>query len=770
MKSFDFAMIKTTHRYLYWIFVAWMILWTGCAGSNSFKQGRKLERAHDFDNAVTYYEQAFRSDPKNQEYRLYFERARFQAAIAHIDQGRKLKAMGKLEESLPEFQRAFLIDPSNAMAEQEIREIQRLIENKKKQLETDQKVLEELKGTPTISPHDQLNPVNNSLITLKLTGELKRNYQAIAKVGGINVIFDPDLPDNKLKQAMPIDLFNVTVVEALDILALQSKTYWSVVNGSTIIVAQDNNTTRAFYEEQIVKTFYLNNSLSKEDLNDVIMMLQRVLQLQRFAQLNNQNAIVIKDTPDKVAIVEKIIKSIDKAKPEVLIDVALMEVDRGFTRNLGVSPPTGTSITYGNGATGTGASTNTITLDSLKSINGSNFTMTIPSTTLNWEMSRTNGRTLQNPTLRATDGKTVKLTVGTKYPVAQGGFSPYVSGSIGGTPYVNFTYIDIGVQMEMTPRVMLNRDISLNIKVTVNAKAGEVTQSTYTQPILTQRTVEQDIRLKEGESNVIMGIIQDTDTLTTDGVAGLEKIPILKYLFSSRKTTKDESEIIIAITPHIVRLPELLAEDLEPIAILGNSPITPRLLKRNIPGGMGENPSPTEKPETVQSKSSLPASKGPDAEGKPIPSSEREVSPAPAAPKLTFLKLVPSQNEVLRGNRIGLSAMVENAQNVFAASCSLSFDPKLLKLVDVQNGGFLSGDGKLLALAPRIENESGQAVISISRPPESAGINGNGVLLNLIFETVAPGVAQISFAQGTIRDAAQNALPASFSSTQITIK
>ncbi len=762
-------MIKTKHRFLCWTLLGWIIIWTGCAGSNSFKQGKRLERAHDFDQAITYYEQAYRSDPKNQEYRLYFERARLQAAIAHIDQGRKLKAMGKLEESLPEFQRAFLIDPSNAMAEQEIREIQRLLENKKKRLETDQKLLDELNRKSAISPHNQLNPGNNSLITLKLTGELKKNYQAIAKVGGINVIFDPDLPENKLNQKMPIDLFNVTVMDALDILALQSKTYWSVVNGNTIIVAQDNNQTRTFYEEQIVKTFYLNNSLSKEDLNEVIMMLQRVLQLNKFAQLNNQNAIVIKDTPDRVAMVDKILKSIDKAKPEVLIDVALMEVDRGFTRNLGVNPPTGTTISFNNGATGTSASTNTIPLDQLKTITGANFSMTIPSTSLNWEISRTNGRTLQNPTLRATDGKTVKLTVGTKYPVAQSGFSSYVAGSLGGTPYVNFQYIDIGVQMELTPRVMLNRDISLNVKVSVNAKSGEVTQNTFTQPILTQRTVEQEIRLKEGESNVIGGIIQATDTLSVSGVAGLEKIPILKYLFSSRKTSKDESEIVIAITPHIVRLPELLEEDLEPISLLGSG-TTPRLLKKNLPAATDDKVPRAEKPEAAQAKTSSPVSAGPSAEIKPAPSMDQGNPPAPAAPRLAFLKLISSQNEVSKGSRVNISAMVENAQNIFAASCSLSFDPKLLKLVDVQNGGFLSGDGKLLALAPRIENESGQAVISISRPPESPGINGNGVLLNLIFEALTPGIAQISFGQGTIRDAAQNTLPASFSSAQITIK
>jgi general secretion pathway protein D len=748
-----------------WIALCGILVLSGCAGSNALKQGKKMELARDFDQALVYYDAAYKADPKNHEARLYFERARFQASMAHSDQGRKLKAMGKLEEALPEFQRAFAIDPANAMAEQDIRETLRLLEIRKKQLASDQKVLDEFSRKPSSSPRDLLAPVNNALITLKLTAQLKKNYQSIAKTAGINVIFDAAMTDEKLNKNISLDLFNVTLTDALDVLALQSKTYWSVINANTIIVAEDNAQTRATLEEQVIKTFYLNNSLSKEDLNEVVMMIQRVLQLTKFAQLNNQNAIVVKDTPDRVAMVEKILNSIDKAKPEVLIDVALVEVDRGFTRNIGVSPPTGTTITYNNGATGTNASTNTVPLNQLKNITGADFSLTIPATTLSWQMSQANGKTLQNPSLRATDGKTVKLTVGTKYPIAQSGFSPYAGGTLGGTPYVQFQYIDIGVQMDMTPRVMLNRDIALNLKMTVNAKSGEVTQNTFTQPILTQRTVEQDIRLKEGESNIIGGIIQDTDTLSVEGVAGLQNIPIIKYLFSTRKTTKDNTEIIIAITPHVLRLPELVAEDLEPIAMLGNG-LTPRLLKKSGGAAAGATEAPDKSTPSKTPPSGMPSPAPIAGTGTDIPA---PTASAPA-PRLAFLKLLPSQNDVIKGNKIAVPMAIENAQNLFAASCTISFDPKLLRLVDVQNGGFLSSDGKMVALAPRIENETGQAVISISRPPESAGSNGNGVLLNLLFEAISPGNAQISFAQGTLRDATQSTLPASFSSTQIVIK
>ncbi|PYV86459.1 MAG: hypothetical protein DMG05_19660 [Acidobacteria bacterium] len=752
----------------YLVFSSLVVVLGSCAGSSAFKRGKKFERMKNYDEALQNFEQALQKEPRNIEYRLYHERARFEAAIAHFDQGRKLREAGNLEESLAEFQRASAIDPSNSLAAQEVRSVQKMIQDQQKLQEEDKKKLGDIiEKNKVTGSREILNPTLNTPIVLKLTKDLKTAYETIAKLGGINVIFDSDLGP-KLQTQTPLDLNNVTLIEALDLLALQTKTYWTAVNKNTILVATDNQQTRQLYEEQVIKTFYLGNSLAATDLAETITMLRLLLTLSKVAPITAQNAIVVRDTPDKIAMAEKILQSIDKAKPEVLIDIAVLEVDRSVDRTLGLQPPSSTSATFSSGTTttttGTGGTTNTTTtpnntvpIKNLGKIGSGNFSITIPSSSLDAVYKRTHARVLQNPSIRAADGKQARR------PVAQGSFQPTFAGNTGGTPVVNFTTIDIGVNLDMTPRVLLNRDIAMTISIQVSATAGSVSFSGLEYPILTNREIQHDIRLKEGESSVIGGIITDSDNITVSGVAGLSKIPLLRYLFSTESKNRTEAEIIIVITPHIVRLPEYLEDDYASIALLGagNSPKyigrPIHLLGDNVPAGKAAQAGPGQ-PATA------PGPGGPSATP-----AQAKVPPA-TVPRLAAVKLTPSSAEVAVGSRVGVSAMIENAQNVYALSFNLAFDPKVLKLVEVQNGGFLSSDGKIIALAPRIENETGQAVVSITRPPESAGMSGNGVLLNLVFETLTAGTSTISFTQANIRDLSQTTLPASFSSTQMRVK
>jgi general secretion pathway protein D len=758
----------------YLLFSSLVVVLCSCAGSSAFKRGKKFERIKNYDEALQNFEQALQKEPRNIEYRLYHERARFEAAIAHFDQGRKLREAGNLEESLAEFQRASAIDPSNSLAAQEVRSVQKMIQDRQKLQEEDKKKLGDIiEKNKVTGSREILNPTLNTPIVLKLTKDLKTAYETIAKLGGINVIFDSDLGP-KLQTQTPLDLNNVTIIEALDLLALQTKTYWTAVNKNTILVATDNQQTRQLYEEQVIKTFYLGNSLAATDLAETITMLRLLLTLSKVAPITAQNAIVVRDTPDKIAMAEKILQSIDKAKPEVLIDIAVLEVDRSVDRTLGLQPPSSTSATFSSGTTttttGTGGTTsttttpnNTVPIKNLGKIGSGNFSITIPSSSLDAVYKRSHARVLQNPSIRAADGKQARLRIGQKRPVAQGSFQPTFAGNTGGTPVVNFTTIDIGVNLDMTPRVLLNRDIAMTIQIQVSATAGTVSFSGLEYPILTNREIQHDIRLKEGESSVIGGIITDSDNITVSGVAGLSKIPLLRYLFSTESKNRTEAEIIIVITPHIVRLPEYLEDDYASIALLGagNSPKyigrPIHLLGDNVPAGKAAQAGPGQ-PATA------PGPGGPSATP-----AQAKVPPA-TVPRLAAVKLTPSSAEVAVGSRVGVSAMIENAQNVYALSFNLAFDPKVLKLVEVQNGGFLSSDGKIIALAPRIENETGQAVVSITRPPESSGMSGNGVLLNLVFETLAAGTSAISFTQANIRDLSQTTLPASFSSTQVRVK
>jgi general secretion pathway protein D len=328
------------------------------------------------------------------------------------------------------------------------------------------------------------------------------------------------------------------------------------------------------------------------------------------------------------------------------------------------------------------------------------------------------------------------------------------------------------VNLDLTPRVLLNREIAITTKVEVNAIAnfeefGGGTGGTIRQPVLTQRSVEHDIRLKEGESNIIGGIIQDTDLVTISGVPGVNRVPMLRYLFSKETKERRETEIIIIITPHILRLPEYLDDDYESIAVLGAGN-NPRLVGRPI-ALLGDNPIVGKAPQQGSTQPTV--SKGPMPSSSPSTPPPAPLTSSQPAPRLAFVRLSPSNTEVAAGSRLAVSASIENAQNTSALTFNLSFNPKVLKLVDVQNGGFLSGDGKIIALTPRIENENGRAVISLTRPPDSTGLNGKGVLVNLYFEATSAGTSPISFTEASnVRDNNQTTLPTSFTSTQVMVK
>ena len=734
----------------------------GCAASKAFKQGVELEKVQKYDEALPYFAKAVEENPHDFTYRASYQEAKTFSAIYHADLGRKLRETGKYENALAEYELAAKIDPSNRLVDQEIKATEKLIkENKDKEELEKHKLVDLIEKNKFSTARDLLIFANSAPITLKLTGDLKRAYESIGKVSGINVIFDSDL-GNRLTQQVPVDLNNVTAIEALDLLALQTKTYWAVVSKNTIIVTNDNQQTRQFYEEQVIKTFYLGNSMATADLQEVLNTLRTLLDLRKVGVINSQNAIVIRDSADKIAMAEKILQSIDKSKPEVLIEVSLVEADREVIRDLGISAPTSIS-----GVNPPGSSNTSISIKDLPRLGSGNFYLTIPSATFSENLK--NARILQNPTLRASDGKVAKLRIGSQQPVAQGSFQPVFGGTVGGTPVVQFTTINVGVDLDLTPRVMLNRDIAMNIHVTIKTITGFEVLSGNNYPILANREIEHDIRLKEGESSVVGGIISDQDTTTMVGIPGVTRVPLIKYLFGTENKKRTESEIIIVITPHIVRLPDIQEVDLKSLAILGSG-TNPRYIGKPVHLGSSE-PVGKSVQEPVASASPAPLSPGAPQNDTTQPTPPRSAAPDnQPIPRLAFLKMEPSNPEVPVGGKSFVTISLENAQNVSSLDLTLSFDPKVLKLLDVQEGGFMTEDGKPSTLVPSIDNETGKFNATLNRMADAPGVTGTGRLLLLIFQGTGPGVSPIGFGQASILDATKSTLPASSSGTQITVK
>jgi general secretion pathway protein D len=315
---------------------------------------------------------------------------------------------------------------------------------------------------------------------------------------------------------------------------------------------------------------------------------------------------------------------------------------------------------------------------------------------------------------------------------------------------------------------MMNRDIAMNVKVAIKSITGFETLSENRYPILSNREVEHDIRLKEGESSIIGGIISDSDSTTISGIPGAIRVPLIKYLFGTESKTKTEAEIIIVITPHIVRLPEFQDTDLETLAILGSG-ISPRFIGKPVQLGGDRAPEKPSPAPTAQAPPGQPRTVPVTPSPVPATTTQRAAESLPV-PRMAFVRLSPSAPEPSPGSRVTVSAAIENAQNASALSFGISYNPKVVKLLSVQDGGFMSHDGKAATVSPRIDNEAGSVSVSLSRPPGTPGISGNGVLFDLVFEVVGAGASSIDFTQASVLDAAQTALPTSSSGTQVTVK
>src|SRR5713101_5595673 len=409
----------------------------GCPkGKTDYSQGRKAERLQDYDAAYDYYQKALKNDPENAIYLIKFNQARFEASSLHVKNGAKLRERGQLEAAASEFQRGLAIDPSSPIAEQELRKTVGLIEerNRASNAATEPPKDDHSGELPLASMPPELKPLPSTSINLTMENDAKIVYETIAKLAGITAIFDPDFPARRI----PAKLNNVT---------LESKAFWKAVTENIIFVIPDTPAKRREYEENVVRTFYLSNTVQAQDLTEVVTGLRSLLDLKRITQLNGQNAVVIRDSPDKLEVAQKIIGDIDKAKPEVVVQVQVVEarVDKarslgiapGQTASIAVVPPGTTTSTTTNSTTGTTTNNNnTISLQSLGHLTGSDYAVTLPSFTANALLNDSTTKIIQNPEVRSLDGQQAKLRIGDKVPIATGSFQAGVG--VGGTAGTGF--------------------------------------------------------------------------------------------------------------------------------------------------------------------------------------------------------------------------------------------------------------------------------------------------------------------------------------------
>ena len=731
------------------LFTAAALLLAGCKGGPEYNAGDKAESLNDYDTALDHYNKALRASPNNTEYKLRAARARFEAGQWHVDQGRKLRDQGNLDLALAEFRKAQMIDPSSAVAQQEVKNTMDAMAAKEGTTQ----------GTaPSSAPSEEpklmtgppsLQPLSRAPINMKATNDSKAVFEAIGKLAGLTVIFDPDFTSRRIS----VELSNVTLEQALNISALQSKAFWRPVTSNIIFVAPDQPQKRKDYEEEIVKTFYLHNTVLPQELTEIVTSIRQLLDLRRVQQINAQNAIVIRDTPDRVMLAGKIIDDIDKAKPEVVIQVAVMQARRDRLRNIGIQPPASVSASFANPVTSTSSSNSSSSTGAAATIQqlihtpdifSAGYSITMPGATANFLMTDSSTQIIDDPEIRVVDGQTAKLRVGDRVPVATGSFQAGVGSTATGAlnPLVNtqFQYLDVGVNVDVTPRIHPDHEISMKVNVVVSSVTGEASIGGINQPIISQRSIEHDIRLKDGEVSVLGGLIERTDTSTLNGLPGLEKIPFFHYFFSDNNVEHQENEVLIVLIPHIVRLPSISADNLRSIASGTDTNAEVRLADVVMAPPL---------PSTQNGTASAPAPAAPAPAPAPTPAT---------APQNAALRFEPASAALKVGETATIGVVVQNVQDLYSIPMLVQYNPAVVSVEDVRQGGFLSGGTQEVAIVERVDKDRGQAIISATRMPNTPGISGSGTLVGIVIKGLAPGNSQLSIVQVNAKDSQQRAI------------
>ena len=735
-----------------------------------YKQGLDAEMRQDYEKAYTFYHQAYDLKPNDIGYRASFERIRFFAAASHVHKGQLLEKSGKLQEALTEFELAISIDPSSFIAQQEANKVRRAIKEAEQPSppppnEAAQSALHkrmEEAGGPV-----ELAPIANTPITLKVSDDTKIVYETIGKLAGINVLFDPDYTSRRIR----VELNGVTLQEALEITALESKTFWRPVTPNTIFVAADTPAKRKEIEQSVIRTFYLSNLSQPNELQDLVNILRTLLDTQRLQQFPSQQAIVVRGTPDQIALAEKLIDDLDKSRPEVVVDVVIMQVQRNKLRTLGITPPqsasaalvdntstttsaSGSNVGTGNGtvSTTTGSTTGTINLNTLAHLNATNFQITIPPATASFLYNDSTTRILQQPQIRALDGQKASLKIGQRVPVATGSFQPGIGG-VGINPLVNtqFNYIDVGVNIDITPHVHGTDQVTLKLAMDISAVDSYQNIGGIQQPVIGQRKIEHEIRMREGEANIMGGILEETESKSINGIPGLASIPFFRYFFSTENKQRSDNELVFMLIPHIVRAQDVFDSNTRAIDVGTANAIS---LHRS-------NASANEQPATQQGR---PGTPGPPQAGNPPP--DQAASAAPGSALVSFDP--PSLSQAV-GTTFTVNINLTGGQNVYSVPLQILYNPNVLQLLNVSNGPLLQQDGQAVALVHRDDSMMGILQVTASRPPGSNGITSDGQLFTLTFQAKAPGQATLSINRATLKNASMQNIPVGGSQAIVTV-
>ncbi len=686
-----------------WALVMLALSFWGCAnfGPNYFRLGNEAEINKDWDQAIQYYEKAIVEKPSEYAYKMSLARVRLTASLMHLRSARNLAVQGNKDEALKEYEKALSYDPQNRALYEEMRRLSQ-------------------GAPPTEKPEEEKleYPVKLKVakdkIELKFTeAGLRSIFQTLAKHAQVNIIFDElfkDLP-------LTIDIAGRQFEEAIGYLCLASKNFYRVIDEKTLIVVPDQPVKRIQYEQNVIKVFYLSNISAQDIFAALQQMLRSQIRAPNIFVDKNLNTVTIRDTPGNIKLAADLIRKWDKPRGEVIVDLEIMEVSRQKLREIGVDLD---NALVGLRYAGPGSTDDAgwFSLGELDLGKGSSYQVSLPSALVRFLQSDADTKVLAQPRLRGVGDEEMKALVGQKIPIPQTTFTPIAAGGVSQQPITSFAYQDVGLEITIKPKIHLEKEITLEIEVKITAIAG----SGYADiPIIANREIKNIIRLKDGETNLLAGLLRDEERKSLRGIAGLASIPILGNLFGSSKQTIDQSDLILTVTPYIIRSLPRTAEDDKPLWIE---------LEGISLGGQAGRPGEGMSAEEMEMADESEMMPGPEeAEEEREDRGDSQIS------------LDPANFEVPRGREFRISVNVRSQQEIGNMSLSLSFNPQVSKLKDVIEGGLIRMSG---ANVPFLKNiAEGSCTIGFSSPQLNRGIRGGGNMAILVFDAVAQGETRI---------------------------
>jgi general secretion pathway protein D len=789
-------------------------LLTGCAASRAFSRGEDRAKVGDWDAAVTYYRTAVQADPDKPEYRIGLERAMVNASRAHFDTARELEAKDQLDAALQEYRKTIEFDPGNTQALEKTVQLEKLIRDRAEASRPKPAIVALREQARQVSAAPLLNPASRAPLDIRFTqASLRDILTFISNATGINVIYDASFNDRPVNVQL-----SGSIEQALNTLLSSNGLFYVVLDERTIVVAQESGPNRLKYERQVAITIPLSYADATE-LSTLLMAITRTTTSATIPPVivpnKANNSILVRATEPVLAVIRELVLTNDKPRAEITIDVEILEVSRSRTKELGLnltqnqiggifSPEKVPTVTA------TGVDVPPFNLNTIsQGVSTSDFYLTVPAAIVKFLQSDINTRVLNQTQLRGSEGAQLTLKVGADEPYLTTSFSPIAGGGANVNPLSSYTFRTVGINVQATPRLVTDEgDILLDLTMSNDTLGPPRLVGGQLAPSFPTRSVTTKLRLRDGESHLLAGLLQDDERRSMTGFPGVMAIPILKNLFSSSNDEIAQTDIVMLLTPRIIRTHEYTARDLSPIYVGTNQnfgltgpppliappPVEPEVVP--APGVAPQAPAvppqglpvPTAPAGGTPGQVTSPAPQTPQAPLQPPPTTlqpQGQAAPPAVDPTEQRNLTAPTATTLAPTGIISVTAPVGEVRvaagpymvPIYASSVSrastvtltLTYNPAVLRMRTVQEGSFLRQAGTNVVFTPNTDAATGRVDLAFVRTGDKVGASGSGLLAALQFDAVGAGSSQLTIS-GTLSNPTGGTIPVQFVPATVVVR